>query len=202
MHQSPGPKSEESMDKTASELGYETRDWNVVVSVEPRRFRMAREVLRDLGRVSRTPFYNILALKVADVPTLLTTLAEWRSLNPQILSCVSRIAPATETFDFTTKEEFEDKARKSVLKFAPQLAHKSFHVRIRRRGHKELISSHDQERLLDDALLDALQAAGTPGRIAFEDPDAVVAIDTVGDRSGLALWTRQDMERHPFLKVD
>jgi tRNA(Ser,Leu) C12 N-acetylase TAN1 len=190
------------MDETAGRPGPETRDWNVIVSVEPRRFRMAREVLRDLGRVSRTPFYNILALTVADIPALLATLAEWRSLNPQVLSCVSRIAPATETFTFASREEFEAKAGKSVLTFAPRLAHKGFHVRIRRRGHKELISSHDQERLLDDALLAALLAAGTPGRIAFEDPDAVVAVDTVGDWAGMALWTREDLERYPFLKVD
>lgn len=190
------------MDMVANRHGSESRDWNVVVSVMPRQFRMAREVLQDLGRVSRTPFYNVLALKVADVPALLATLAEWRSLNPQVLSCVSRIAPATETFDFATKEEFEEKARKAVLIFAPQLSHKSFHVRIRRRGHKGLILSHDEERLLDDALLDALQAAGTPGRIAFEDPDAVVAIDIVGNWTGLALWTRQDLERLPFLKCD
>jgi tRNA(Ser,Leu) C12 N-acetylase TAN1 len=190
------------MDETASQLRPETRDWNVIVSVEPRRFRVAREVLRDLGRVSRTPFYNILALKVADIPALLTTLREWQSLNPQILSCVSRIAPAIETFTFSTKEEFEEKARTSALKFASQLAHKRFYVRIRRRGHKELLSSHDEERLVDNALLAALLAAGTPGRIAFEDPDAVIAIDTVGDWAGLALWTRQDLEQYPFLKVD
>jgi tRNA(Ser,Leu) C12 N-acetylase TAN1 len=115
---------------------------------------------------------------------------------------VSRIAPATETFTFSSKEEFEEKASASALKFAPQLAHKRFYVRIRRRGRKELISSHDQERLLDDALLAALQAAGTPGRIAFEDPDAVIAIDTVGGWAGMALWTRQDLEEYPFLKVD
>jgi tRNA(Ser,Leu) C12 N-acetylase TAN1 len=188
------------MDETASHP--ETRDWNVIVSVESRRFRIAREALRDLGRVSRTPFYNILALKVADIPALLATLSEWQSLNPQILSCVSRIAPATETFSFSTKHEFEENACKSALKFVPQLAHKGFYVRIRRRGHKELISSHDQERLLDDALLAALQAADTPGRIAFEDPDAVIAVDTVGDWAGMALWTRQDLEQYPFLKVD
>jgi tRNA(Ser,Leu) C12 N-acetylase TAN1 len=174
----------------------------VIVSVEPRQFRIAREILRDLGRVSRTPFYNVLALEVADIPALLAMLTEWQSLNPQILSCVSRIAPATETFNFATKEEFEQKVRNCVLKFAPQLAHKTFYVRIRRRGRKELISSHEQERVLDDALLAALLAAGTPGRIAFEEPDAVVAIDTVGNWAGMALWTRRDLERYPFLKVD
>jgi hypothetical protein len=73
MHQSPGLKNEGDMDKTASQLGSETHDWNVLVSVEPRRFRMAREVLRDLGRVSRRPSITS-SRSGADVPALLRPL--------------------------------------------------------------------------------------------------------------------------------
>jgi tRNA(Ser,Leu) C12 N-acetylase TAN1 len=58
-----------------------------------------------------------------------------------------------------------------------------------------------EERFLDDALLDALEAAGTPGRIAFDDPDAVIDVETVGNRTGMSFWTRADLERYPFLKI-
>jgi len=35
--------------------------------------------------------------------------------------------------------------------------------------------------------------------VAFDDADAVLAVDTVGDRAGMALWTRDDLRRYPFL---
>jgi hypothetical protein len=50
-------------------------------------------------------------------------------------------------------------------------------------------------------LLDALAAAGNPGRIRFEDPDYVLLIETVGGSGGIALWTGEDLKRYPFLGV-
>jgi hypothetical protein len=55
---------------------------------------------------------------------------------------------------------------------------------------------------LDKVLLEALAQAGTPGQITFDDPDAIVAVETVGNRAGLALWTREDLQRYPFLNLD
>jgi hypothetical protein len=51
-------------------------------------------------------------------------------------------------------------------------------------------------------LIDLLQAAGTPGRITFSDPDVIIALETVGTRAGLSLWTREDLARHRFLRLD
>src|SRR3974377_1924546 len=44
--------------------------------------------------------------------------------------------------------------------------------------------------------------AGKPGKISFSDPDAVVAIDTIDGRAGLALWTREDLLRYHLLRPD
>ncbi len=60
----------------------------------------------------------------------------------------------------------------------------------------------DVERLLDDALLDALTQAGTPGAISFTDADAVIAIDTIDDRAGIGFWTREDLKQHRLLRPD
>jgi tRNA(Ser,Leu) C12 N-acetylase TAN1 len=177
-------------------------DWNVVINVVEGRFRTAREVFRELGPTSGTPFLNVMVMKVADIRPLLATLAEWCSLNPQILSCVSRIAPAANVFDFATTAAFEEKAREVVLRLVPELVGKGFHVRMHRRGHKGVLNSHEEERLLNHVLLDALQVAGTPGSLAFDDPDAIIAIDTVGDRAGVSLWKREELQRYPFLKAD
>lgn len=37
---------------------------------------------------------------------------------------------------------------------------------------------------------------------ALYDPDAVIAIDTIDDRAGLALWTRVDLAQHRLLRPD
>jgi len=56
--------------------------------------------------------------------------------------------------------------------------------------------------LLDDAFLEVLAAAGTPARITFNGPDTVIGVETVADHGGLSLWTRDEMERYPFLSID
>ena len=47
-----------------------------------------------------------------------------------------------------------------------------------------------------------VERAGTPGRISFEDPDAIIAIETIGQRAGMSFWRRADLQRYPFLRVD
>jgi tRNA(Ser,Leu) C12 N-acetylase TAN1 len=89
-----------------------------------------------------------------------------------------------------------------VLKWVAQLAGKRFHVRMHRRGMKGRLSSQAEERHLSEVLLAALEEAGTPGRVAFEDPDAVVAVETVGAGAGLSLWSREALHQYPFLKLD
>jgi tRNA(Ser,Leu) C12 N-acetylase TAN1 len=130
-------------------------------------------------------------------------LADLARKNPFVFAdCLSRVVPAERTFAFQSPEEFEANAREIALGWVPRLAGRSFHVRLHRRGFKGRLSTPAEERFLDDVLLQALQAAGTPGSLSFEDPDAVVAVETVGDRAGMSLWTRDELLRHPFLKPD
>lgn len=82
------------------------------------------------------------------------------------------------------------------------MAGKTFHVRLHRRGFKGQLSTPEEERFLDDTLLDALKRAGTPGSLAFDDPDAVIQIETVGNRAGISLWSREELGRFPFLRAD
>jgi len=60
----------------------------------------------------------------------------------------------------------------------------------------------DAERLLDEALLDALKQAGTPGSISFADPDMVIVIETIDDRAGIALWSREELMYHKLVQPD
>jgi tRNA(Ser,Leu) C12 N-acetylase TAN1 len=66
---------------------------------------------------------------------------------------------------------------------------------------KGILSTPNEERYLDETLLQALSAAVTPGHIGFDDPDFVVHIETIDRRVGLSLWSRDDMRRYPFLSI-
>jgi len=177
-------------------------DWNVVVSVHDRGYKRARELLEPYGRVHETDYYNVLTMTVDDTGTFLERLGKLVDVVPEVLEVISRAVPAETSFLFQSAEEFEVQARAAALAWTPVLAGKSFHVRLHRRGFKGRLASHDEERFLDETLLQALEATGTPGRIAFDDPDAVIDVETLGSWAGLSLWTRADLAHYPFLKVD
>lgn len=177
-------------------------DWNVVVCVKPRGYAMARDLLREYGEIQRTGFSNILVMKVASIPAFLEALDRRLQFNPDLLAYVSRIAPATMAFDFDSLEQFEAKSREIAMSWLPSIVGKSFHVRIHRRGLRGTILSPTEERILDQAIVDALDQAGTPGVVSFDDPDLVLDIETMDHRAGMALWTRSDLSHYLFLKAD
>jgi tRNA(Ser,Leu) C12 N-acetylase TAN1 len=179
------------------------KDWNVLVTARERGFIRTCELMGEFGPIARTEYYNVLVMKVADPTELIDTLADWARKNPTILAdCISRVVPAEGTLTFQSPEEFEAKAREIALGWLPRLAGKSFHVRLHRRGFKGRLSSPQEERFLDELLLTALEEAGTPGSLTFEDPDAVIAVETLGNQAGMSLWTRDDLRRYPFLRLD
>lgn len=178
------------------------QDWNVVVSVHDGGFTRACQLLDRFGQVKRTNFYNVLVMKVEDRAAFLDGFSELATVVPDILAVISRVMPTAKAFDFQNAGSFEAKAREVALQWAPQLAGKSFHVRMHRRGFKKALPSQQEERLLDEALLAAVKRTGLPGRIDFEDPDVILDVETVGNRAAMSLWTREDLHRYPFLKPD
>jgi tRNA(Ser,Leu) C12 N-acetylase TAN1 len=177
-------------------------DWNIVVSVHERGYSRAWQVLEKFGPISRTDFFNVLVMKVDDIRSILDELRTWMLEDPERLSFLSRLVPVAHTFAFQSPQEFEVRAKEVVLTWVPRLAGKGFHVRMHRRGFKGRLTSPDEERFLDDVLLDALEKAKTPGRITFENPDVILVVETVGPRAGLSLWTNEDLQKYPFLRLD
>ncbi len=177
-------------------------EWNAVITVSERGYRQAIELLEEFGSVHRTEFFNVLVMQADDIEFLMETLRERILKNPEIRSFLARLVPLNRTFNFQTPEEFEIKAKELVLFWVPQLAGKSFHVRMHRRGFKGRLSSPEEERFLDEVLLKSLEKAGTPGMITFDDPDAILVVETLGQRAGFSLWTRNDMYQYPFLRLD
>jgi len=182
--------------------GASVADWNVVISTRGEGYRATRAALREFGRVGRTEYFNVLVMKVADIAAFLEDLRSLAAINPALFKDFGRIAPAAETFDFETGPAFEQKLREWASRRLPALAGKSFHCRIHGRGLRPLASHRAAEQTLNCALLDALAAAGTPGSLDFTDPLAVIAVETVGHRAGVSLWTREDLQKYPFLRPD
>ncbi|MCK6451971.1 MAG: hypothetical protein L6R19_14120 [Alphaproteobacteria bacterium] len=174
-------------------------DWNVVVTLPERTFREACRLLGKWGRVRRTHYYNVLAMTVADTSEFQAQFEAAVGREPGIMNLVSHVVPAQATFDFATAAEFEAQSSLLLPRWVPQLAGRRFHVRLHRRGFKGRLSTPVEERFLDDAILGALERAGTPGRIGFDDFDAVLQIETIDGRAGASLWTRDQLERCPFL---
>lgn len=178
------------------------RDWNVVVTVYEEGWKPAKRILGQVGVISPTDYHDVLVMKVDDPRAFMSWLAARVAEEPGLLNFISRAVPAAHIFDFHGAEEFETKARAAVLTFAHELAGKSFHVRMHRRGFRQQLSAQEEEQRLGAVLFEALQAAGTPASGKFEDPDAIVVIETVGERAGVSLFSRGDMQRCPFLRFD
>jgi tRNA(Ser,Leu) C12 N-acetylase TAN1 len=178
------------------------KDWNVVVSVFQDGYRRALRALQKLGMAERSPYHNVLVMKVDDPVVLLEALEKRTEENPALYDAISRVAPAMRDFDFLSEAEFIEKAKSIIREWLPRLAGRSFHVRLRRRGTIHELRTQDAERLFNDAVVDATTQMATSSKISFTDPDVVIAIDTVDTRAGLAMWTREDLARFHLLRPD
>ena len=178
------------------------KDWNIVVTIYQEGFKRALRALQDIGPAEGGPYHNVLVMKVDDPMAVLDAVERLTEGRPALYDAIARVAPAIRTFDFSSAEDFKDNAKSIVLEWLPSLAGKSFHARLHRRGPKLELHAPDVERFLNDVIIGATAKAGLPGRISFTDPDAVIVIDTVDDRAGLAMWTREDIAHHRLLRPD
>lgn len=174
------------------------KDWNVVVTAYREGHRHALRSLRSLCRTEPSAYYNVILAAAGDPMALLEELERRAETEPVLIDTISRVAPAMAVFDYASDEEFERQATATALAWLPRLAGKSFHVRVHRRGAGLTVESHVEEARLGEKLLAALTEAGTPGKIGFDDPDLILAVDAIDGRAGLGLWSREDLARHRF----
>lgn len=177
-------------------------DWNMVITVHEGQFKWAVRFLQRFGQVRRTDYYNVLVMQAANVPDLMDAMKAAAPAEEYVIPLFSRAVPVTHTFRFRDRPDFLDQAEKIVRPWSGQLADQAFFVRMHRRGFKGRLHSQQIEQHLSGIILEAIQQQGRPGRISFSDPDAVVAIETVGPQAGLALWRREELERWPLLRFN
>jgi tRNA(Ser,Leu) C12 N-acetylase TAN1 len=178
------------------------KDWNVIVTIYQQGFRRALRALEDVGPTDRSPYHNVLVMKADDPLATLEAIERLTDERPALYDAIARVAPAMHTFEFQSAEDFRDAAKSVLLDWLPNLMGRSFHVRLHRRGTRLDLHSPEIERLFDDHIMAVTVEAGAPARISFTDPDAVIVLDTIDDRAGASMWTRDDLARHRLLHPD
>lgn len=180
----------------------DSTDWNLVVLLQQQGFRRVQAALSAFGVPHPTDYWNVLVMRVEDPRGFLEGLEALLEGNPGLAKIISRAVPVTCSFRFQSVEEFEQLACDAAREFVPALKGAAFHVRMHRRGFKERLSSQAEEQFLDHFLLEQLAAQAAPGRITFDDPDYIVCVETVGQRAGMSLWSREELKRFKLLGLD
>jgi hypothetical protein len=73
---------------------------------------------------------------------------------------------------------------------------------MHRRGFKGRLSSQAEELFLAHFLIDSLQQQGSAAELRFENPDFILALETLGQRAGMSLWSREQIARYTLLSLD
>lgn len=178
------------------------KNWNIVATVAENCFKEGFALLSNYGHVNKTPFFNVLTLKVENTDAFLESFLQDMQADPFYKQVFCRVIPCTHCFFFQTVEAFEEKAKQCIQLLLPQMAHRSFHVRMHRRGFHGTIKSQDEAGLLGDYLDEQLRAQGAEGKVTFNDPDVILDVEIVAQQAGLALWSREQRKRYPFLKLN
>jgi hypothetical protein len=58
---------------------------------------------------------------------------------------------------------------------------------MHRRGFKGRLSNLEEEKMIKEFLLELTKENGIPGHVTFEEPNIIIAIETVAHRAGLSL---------------
>jgi tRNA(Ser,Leu) C12 N-acetylase TAN1 len=177
--------------------------FNVVVTLASKgRFRHLLRELAPHGEFRKTEFLGVIIGRVEDPTTFLESIREKRQKQLIGFRDLGRVVPLERVFVFHL-EEFPAKAKAALRPYVEDLEGKRFYVRLERRGLKGQIVSPEVERELDAFIEQTLVVAGRkPAQIDFEHPDAVVVVETIGDRCGVGLLTREMMDRYDFVRVD
>lgn len=165
--------------------------WNIIVTAQPglEHQRELLQALDDFGEFQPTEFRDVCLGRVGDVDGFLERVQSAEDEGEAWIKDLGRIIPVEEVFQFAP-EDLEEKLKQAVSRFARRMYAGSFHVRLERRGMAGRISTPDIERAVADHLSELLQREDKIMRVDFNDPDYVVAAETVGNQCGVALISR------------
>ena len=143
-------------------------DWNVIITVFQGGYRRALRVMRQLDPVERSPYHNVLVMKVDDSAALLSAVEIRTRESPALYDTISRVAPAQRTFDFRTCDELLTRAKSVNSEWSPRLAGCRCYARLHLRGMRHDLPTQEMERRLDLEIVE--KTGGIGGRPASHLP--------------------------------
>jgi tRNA(Ser,Leu) C12 N-acetylase TAN1 len=176
--------------------------WNVIATARPHHEAEARAALARLGEIHESPFPNVVLVAVDDVGAFADAGMKMITEDASLGRSLARLLPAQHTFHFESLADLEAITRQLIDDWTDDLEGVTFHVRCHRRGRVNDLDTGEEEDFLGDAILRQLSDRGTPGRVSFEDPDVVIDIETLNDEAAISMWTRDDLNAYPFLRIE
>jgi adenylyl- and sulfurtransferase ThiI len=176
------------------------QEWNILATAFWGRGKDALRLLTPHGEFKGSGFKDVLQGYVEDVHLLLDKLELMRQENPDKITSLSQILALERTFTFNLPD-FMDKLKETVLPYVEKVEGKKFYVRVKRRGHKGEMSSLEIEKEISSFIFEKLEEAGKPAQVSFSDPDVIIIVETIANRAGVALVTREMREKYPLIKV-
>ena len=175
-------------------------EWNILAtSLEGRRDALLLS-LRRLGRFRPGGYRNVVIGLVDDLPDFLVRVREALAADGLLPTALAKVMPIEVTTQIEAETAVATLAA-AAEPFLDRLAGGSFFVRLERRGLKGRLHSPSVEREIGDHVWRALEARGHVPRVDFADPDAVLVVETIGDRAGLTVVSRALRQEHPFVKI-
>ncbi len=176
------------------------KNWNVVVTSYRNKERQLLRELEGLGEFIGSGFRDVILGKVPEVGDFFESLNRCWEERPFFRYLLSSVVPLLVVFPFTT-ENLLKRLKQEALALGPEIGNASFYVRMKRRGHKGIISSMEVEQALDKFLLDELAARGQKCKVDFTSAEIIVMIEAIHTQCGLGLVTQEMKDRFPFIKV-
>jgi tRNA(Ser,Leu) C12 N-acetylase TAN1 len=175
-------------------------DWNVLAtSVEGAR-PVLLAGLRRRGAFRGGGYRNVAIGRVGDVAQFLAALRDDVADDPVLAAALGRVLPIERTFRLDADDPLAS-LEAAVDAIHPEVAGRSFFVRLERRGLHGTLHTSEVERALGTRLWRRLEADGHAPRVTFADPDVAIAIETLGDRAGIALIGRALRQAFPFVRI-
>ncbi len=175
-------------------------EWNVLATAHEGRRDALLTALRRLARFRPGGYRNVLICTVDDPHQFLRQVADALRRDTLLATALARVIPIDVTLHFDPNDAASTIAA-GAEPLVDRLAGGTFFVRVERRGLKGKLHSQTLERALGDLVWRALEARGHQPRVSFHDPDAVLVVETLGDRVGLAVLPRALRAEFPFVLV-
>ena len=176
--------------------------WNVLLTVRPAPGAVHELLsgLRAHGTFRATSFKYVCVGVVDDMAAFLDLLLETQRSGAAWAAHIARVVPIASTFEFTAESLLAELKIATAI-MLPHVPEARFFVRVERRGMAGKVHSGELELALADHLADLAASRGCILKVSFEDPDFIVAVETLETQGGVALITRDLRQRYPFVQV-